>query len=73
MAAFPGVTEALIANFTDLSTLLNGTGVDGPKLTPTGISTAMLKQIHDVLIVVLLVSTMFAMGCSITWFQVLKK
>nr|XP_027194938.1 ileal sodium/bile acid cotransporter-like [Dermatophagoides pteronyssinus] len=30
----------------------------------------MLKQIHDYLIVVLLVSVMFAMGCSITWEQV---
>ncbi|KAH9418044.1 hypothetical protein DERP_008300, partial [Dermatophagoides pteronyssinus] len=30
----------------------------------------MLKQIHDYLIVVLLISVMFAMGCSITWEQV---
>lgn len=29
-----------------------------------------LKQIHDILIVVLLVTVMFAMGCSITWIQV---
>lgn len=30
----------------------------------------LLKQIHDLLIVVLLVTVMFAMGCSITWTQV---
>lgn len=30
----------------------------------------LLKQIHDILIVVLLVTVMFAMGCSITWLQV---
>lgn len=33
----------------------------------------ILKQIHDYLIVVLLVSVMFAMGCSITWSQVKAK
>ncbi|KAF7496086.1 Ileal sodium/bile acid cotransporter [Sarcoptes scabiei] len=33
-------------------------------------SPPMLKQIHDYLIVILLVSVMFAMGCSITWDQV---
>ena len=32
-----------------------------------------LKQIHDYLIVVLLVAVMFAMGCSITWSQVRQK
>lgn len=30
----------------------------------------LLKKIHDYLIVTLLVSVMFAMGCSITWKQV---
>ena len=30
----------------------------------------MLKQVHDYLIVILLVTVMFAMGCSITWTQV---
>ena len=29
-----------------------------------------LKQVHDYLIVILLVTVMFAMGCSITWYQV---
>ena len=35
-------------------------------------SAPILKQIHDYLIVVLLVAVMFAMGCSITWSQVNK-
>lgn len=41
---------------------------DGPiKVKP---SPPVLKQVHDYLIVILLVTVMFAMGCSITWYQV---
>jgi hypothetical protein len=45
---------------------LNGTSLS------TSTSTPILKQIHDILIVVLLVWVMFAMGCSVTLKQVRK-
>lgn len=41
-----------------------------PAVKPIVSSKKMLKAIHDYLIVMLLVSVMFAMGCSITWKQV---
>lgn len=40
---------------------------DPIKVRPTA---PVLKQVHDYLIVILLVTVMFAMGCSITWTQV---
>ncbi len=43
---------------------LNGTSLSTSTITP------ILKQIHDILIVVLLVWVMFAMGCSVTLKQV---
>ncbi|CAG2107710.1 unnamed protein product, partial [Medioppia subpectinata] len=44
---------------------------DGPSRMPAPyVSPPLMKKIHDILIVVLLVSVMFAMGCSITWEQV---
>ncbi len=64
------VTSVLVANVTLLIDAINQTD-DGPSKTPAPyVSPPILKKIHDILIVVLLVSVMFAMGCSITWEQV---
>jgi hypothetical protein len=49
-----------------MNNTLNGTSLS------TSTSTPILKQIHDILIVVLLVWVMFSMGCSITLKQVRK-
>lgn len=50
-------------------TIANATNVDEDviRIKPTP---PVLKQVHDYLIVILLVTVMFAMGCSITWFEV---
>ncbi|KAI1287073.1 Ileal sodium/bile acid cotransporter [Halotydeus destructor] len=56
--------EELSASLVDT---LNATASD---VQITNHEPPMLKKIHDLLIVVLLVTVMFAMGCSITWKQV---
>ena len=64
------VTSVLLENITLIIDVINQTD-DGPSKTPAPyVSPPILKKIHDILIVVLLVSVMFAMGCSITWEQV---
>lgn len=73
------VAEALVLNATDImkevvSNLTSATAIasviesDQPIIKVA--APPLLKQIHDILIVVLLVTVMFAMGCSITWMQV---
>ncbi len=57
--------ETIVDKNISLIETLNGTA-DGPSQTPIITGQPLLKNIHDVLIVVLLVCVMFAMGCSIT-------
>lgn len=64
------VTNILVTNMTLIMDVINQTD-DGPSKTPAPyVAPPMLKKVHDILIVVLLVSVMFAMGCSITLEQV---
>lgn len=57
-------------NITFIYDLLNSTLDDGPSKTPATLTAPLLKNVHDILIVVLLICVMFAMGCSITLQQV---
>jgi len=64
------IAAALTLNSTDM---VDGNGNFNGSASDVQITThepPMLKKIHDLLIIVLLVTVMFAMGCSITWKQV---
>jgi len=62
------IVGAVISDMTsDANVSLMDVADQPVKILPTP---PLLKQIHDLLIVVLLVTVMFAMGCSITWKQV---
>jgi hypothetical protein len=58
---------ALVSNVTLILQKINGTDEGQSKAT-----TPSLKIFHDILIIVLLLSVMFACGCSITFEQVTK-
>lgn len=68
------IAEALVLNASDITETVvsNMTSILSSSDEPIKVLPAppLLKQIHDYLIVVLLVTVMFAMGCSITWKQV---
>lgn len=65
------IAAALTLNATSGDDVMfNGTASDVQITTQ---EPPMLKKIHDLLIIVLLVTVMFAMGCSITWKQVRKQ
>ena len=59
------IAEAILSNMTSI--IMTSSSDQPIKVLP---APPLLKQLHDYLIVVLLVTVMFAMGCSITWMQV---
>ncbi|RWS23990.1 Ileal sodium/bile acid cotransporter-like protein [Leptotrombidium deliense] len=72
MASSSGITEALIVNVSSfvMNTMNETNDVSAKMLTPS--SPPLIKKIHDMLITTLLLAVMFAMGCSITFEEVMS-